>query len=352
VIYQARSFMRFKITFKFLFDIVLAIITMLFLVYNQLVIYGLKMGKGQLHIVLNTRTIDECMNDKQFPDSLRSQLLLVEEIRRYAIDSLGLNDSPNYTTVYDQQNKPAIWVVTACEPFALKAKEWEFPIIGSVPYKGFFKKEEAKHEQTTLLSLGFDTKLGTTGGWSTLGWFKDPILSNMLYQSEGGLAELIIHELTHSTIFIKNNIKHNENLANFVGEMGAQKFLAHKFGVGSEEYISYMNEQGDELTYINYILKGVKKLDMLYHSFNNRISVDEKKKIKEKLIIDIIWGVSKLSLVNKEKYFRISKHAIINKNAFFMEFIRYDSQRDYFYEELNRSSKGDIARFIKQQKNL
>jgi len=222
--------MNFKIKLKFLLECCIILTIAALMLFSQLVIYGLKMGKGQLHIVMNARPVQECLNDKDFPDSLKSKLILINEIRRYAIDSLSLKDSPNYTCVYDQHDKPAIWVVTACEPYSLHPKQWKFPIVGTVPYKGFFNKEEALNEQLKLNAEGYDTKLGSTNGWSTLGWFKDPILSNMLYQSPGNLAELIIHELTHSTIFIKNNVQHNENLANFVGETGAKKFLAYRFG--------------------------------------------------------------------------------------------------------------------------
>jgi len=318
--------------------------------YNQLLIYAIKMGKGQLHIVMNTRTIDECLKDAQFPDSLKRKLLLIQEIRRYAIDSLGLNNSPNYRNVYDQRNKPAIWVLTACEPFDLKVKGWKFPVVGLVPYKGFFKKEEAQQEQAILLMDGYDTKLGTTSGWSTLGWFKDPILSNMLLQNEGNIAELIIHELTHATIFIKDNVQHNENLANFVGETGARKFLLHRFGLNSIEYIRYLNQQQDELTYNNYILDGLKKLDSLYKSFNSQLSFHEKKERKEKLILTIVLGVSDLKLHNKFRYFKVSRQAITCKNAFFMEFARYDAQHDYFEQEFHKGAGGDIVKFINQQK--
>lgn len=343
---------RLKNTVKFLFNILFALFMCLAWLYSNLIIYGLKMGAGQVHIVMNARPIAICLSDPQFPDSLKNKLVLVQEIRKYAVDSLGLNDSPNYTSVYDQQDKPAIWVLTACEPFLLKPKEWKFPVLGAVPYKGFFKKEEGQVEQTMLASEGFDTKLGSTSGWSTLGWFKDPILSNMLYQSEGDLAELIIHELTHSTIFIKNDVQHNENLANFVGETGAKKFLQSKFSIHSPEYISYVNDQEDNLIYNNYILESVRKLKSLYASFDSNLTFSQKKKLKEQTILQIVAGVSNLKLADKFKYFNVSKRAITCKNAFFMEFVRYDSQHDYFEKELNKLPEKKLRDFIQRQKNL
>lgn len=346
-----RRVMRSKNTFKILFDIVLAFIIVLLLAYNRLIIYGLKMGKGQLSIVLNSRAINDCLNDSTFPDSLKNKLILIQEIRQYAIDSLGLVNSPNYNSVYNQQHKPAIWVLTAAEPFSLNAIEWKFPIVGLVPYKGFFDKDEAKVEQYKLLQKGFDTKLGTTSGWSTLGWFEDPILSNMLYQTPGELSNLIIHELTHATIFIKNDVQTNENLASFIGDMGAMKFLTYKFGVQSKEYIEYVNEQQDELTYNNYILHEMSRLDSLYKKFNSTTGIVEKKKKKTAIITAIVTGVSQLKLHNKLKYIRISKRAITCKNAFFMEFVRYDSERNKYAVELKNSFDGDIVNFIKHRKS-
>ncbi len=342
--------MKAKITLKILTDAVLAISCLLLICFNSLLIYGLKMGKGQVYIVMNSRPVEDCLKDKQFQDSLKKKLLLIEDIRKYAMDSLGLKNSPNYTSVYDQKNKPAIWVLTACEPFELKIKSWWFPVVGRVPYKGFFSKEEAEAEQVSLILQGYDTKLGSTNGWSTLGWFRDPILSTMLYQSEGNLAELILHELTHSTVFVKDNIQYNENLANFVGETGAKKFLAFKFGKKSAQFIRYTNEQQDELTYNQYILRSLKKLDSLYKTLTVDQRIYEKKSKKEKLILAIVLGVQDLALNNKIRYIKISKRALLCKNAFFMEFIRYDSEHDLFEEKFRRNAGSNLKTFIKQQK--
>ncbi len=338
--------MPLKNTLKILFDTCLIFFAGILMYYNQLVIYGLKMGKGQLHIVWNARPMEECLKDPALNDTLKSKLLLIQEIRKYAIDSLGLKNSVNYTTFYDQGQQPAIWVISACEPFELKVKAWKFPIIGSVPYKGFFNKEEARDEQYRLREDGYDTRLGTTSGWSTLGWFKDPILSNMIYQSEGNLAELIIHELTHSTIFIKDQIQHNENLANFVGETGAKKFLLSKYGLSSKEYVSYLHQQEDELLYNRYMLKSLSELDSLYKSFSPGQSPAEKIALKEKVLIRVVWGVSNLKLNDYARYLKISRNVIISKNAFFMEFMRYDSEHDYFEREMNEKAGGDLRKFI------
>src|SRR5688572_21409953 len=220
-----------KRVFKRILWSVLALVLILAIAYWDLLLYGIRQGRGQLNIVWNARPVDEFMKDPAFPDSLKARLRLIDEVRRYAIDSLGLKDTENYKTLYDQKGEEIMWVVTACEPFRLKAKEWDFPVLGSVPYKGFFNKKLALQLREELQREGWDVSIRNPGGWSTLGWFTDPILSKMLERSEGDLANLIIHEMSHSTIFVKDSVDFNENLSTFIGDRGAEKFLAYKYGV-------------------------------------------------------------------------------------------------------------------------
>jgi predicted aminopeptidase len=78
---------------------------------------------------LERKTSRTLFRDPTFPDSLKARLELINEIRKYAIDSLGLKDTENYKTLYDQKGEEVMWVVMASEPFALKPKEWTFPVV-------------------------------------------------------------------------------------------------------------------------------------------------------------------------------------------------------------------------------
>ncbi|MDH4058039.1 MAG: aminopeptidase, partial [Cyclobacteriaceae bacterium] len=75
----------------------------------SLIFYGISQGIGQLRIVWNARPIEEVLKDPGFPDSLKQKLHLIKEIKRFAIDSLGLNDSENYQTIYDQKGEELMW---------------------------------------------------------------------------------------------------------------------------------------------------------------------------------------------------------------------------------------------------
>ena len=331
---------------KLFFELSFLLIMAMCLIWHNLIIYGISQGKGQLSIVWNSQPIEEILKDASFPDSLKQKLKLIIEIKKYAVDSIGINPSNNYSIVYNQKHKPILWTVSACEPYSFKAKEWTFPFLGAVSYKGFFNKNEAKKEILTLKGDGYDVDVYSPSGWSTLGWFRDPILSDMLYKSEGQLANLIIHELTHGTIYVKNNVTFNENLANFIGDKGAENFLIFKYGINSKQFRDYEQSKSDEKYFNDYILKSTERLDSLYSSLSANDTEEMKKEKKTKLITDIVLGVNRLPLFNKKNYFRYSLQAFFEKNAFFMAFSRYDSQYEIFDKEYKEKYQSNLRKYL------
>jgi predicted aminopeptidase len=323
----------------------LAVIIVLVIAYWELVVYGIRQGKGQLNIVWNARPVEEVMADPTFPDSLKTKLTLIAQVRQYAIDSLGLKDTKNYKTLYDQRGEELMWVVTACEPFEFKAKEWKFPVVGSVPYKGFFDKEKAIALRDELNKEGWDTSIRNPGGWSTLGWFTDPILSKMLERSEGDLANLIIHEMVHATIFVKDSVDFNENLATFIGDRGAEQFLISMYGIESKEYKTYLGEDADFLKYSEHMLRGTELLDSLYNTMNTNDAIEQKAALKKTMIQKIVSQLDTLSLVlNPKPSSRFSEH--LPNNTYFINMKRYQSQQDVFWDDMNKNFKGDLSSYI------
>ena len=339
-----------KRIFRWILELTLLLLCVFAIIYKDLVLYGLSQGKGQLNIVWNAVPTEEILGDPNFPDSLKQKLVLIQEIRRFAVDSLGINNSDNYTTVYDQKGKAILWTVTACEPYELKPKEWRFPVLGSVSYKGFFYKPAAIREAMLMKDQGYDTDIGVTSGWSTLGFFKDPILSNMLYRSEGDLANLIIHELTHATLYVKSSVDFNENLASFVGDQGAQRFLKYKFGKDSKEYRHYMQDKKDEDRFNLYILRGAARLDSLYKMYEKHPEATNIAELKRNMIFDIVNGVDKLRFRNKKRFKRSVMRALSSKNAYFMMFIRYDSAQGIFEKEFREKFNSDLKLYLEYLK--
>ncbi|MEQ9048704.1 MAG: aminopeptidase, partial [Marinoscillum sp.] len=173
---------------------------------------------------------------------------------------------------------------------------------------------------------GLDVRIRTVGGWSTLGILKDPLLSNMLERNDGALAEVIIHELTHATLFVKNEVEFNENLASFIGEKGAEHFLISHFGDSSAQHLEYLQSQADSKTLTRIILKGATTLDSLYGTFNDTLSTPLKDSLKSNCIQGIADHLKNGAFYNA-RYQKIFDEVLPN-NAYFMAHRRYHDQED------------------------
>jgi len=330
---------------KWLLGGVLITLVVLIVIFWDLISYAARQGYGQFTIIWNARPVEEFLSDPEFPDSLKSRLNFISEVRRYSVDSLGLKDTENYKTMFDQKGKEIMWVVMACEKFRLKPKEWEFPIVGAVPYKGFFNEKLATELKEELEKEGWDVVVRNPGGWSTLGWFTDPILSKMLSRSEGDLANLIIHEMSHATIFVKDSVDFNENLATFIGDRGTEKFLIDKYGEDSKEYTTYMEEDRDYLKFVDHMLRGAKQLDSLYKSMDPADPIEGKLESKERVIRRIISSLDTLSLTLTSTPSKRFKNLLPN-NAYFMNFRQYQSKQDTFATEWKVKFDGDLRAYI------
>ena len=330
---------------------ILAILILLVAFNYKLVRYGIEQGLGQLEMVRNAVPIDDLLADPEYPDSLKQKLLLIKEIRRYAIDSLHLKDSKNYNAVYDLKGRPTAYVVQACEKYRIKKYLWKFPVVGKLPYKGFFDEEDAKKEAALLEKQGYDTRIAHPSGWSTMGWFTDPVLSTMLRRSEGELADLIIHELTHSTVFVKDNSELNENIADYVGENGAKRYLASKYGDTSAILFNYAAMITDNERMAMYFLRGAHKLDSLYQSADFIALPDnEKDTLKRAMIQDIINNVDTVNFVRiKPQRIQSSRMKNIN-NTFFTSYMTYYNRKDSLRMECQRDFGGDFMKHLESFK--
>ncbi|MEQ9468589.1 MAG: aminopeptidase [Ekhidna sp.] len=331
---------------KLLWGIV-AVLAIILILNREMVAYGLKQAKGQLSITFNTRPISEVLADSLVADSIKTQIGIVMEAREFAFDRLGLKQSDNYTTFYDQKGEVALWNLSASEPYALEPKLWSFPLLGSFPYKGFFDLENAKKEMAELEEQGYDARIRPVGGWSTLGWTKDPILSNMLERPEGALAELIIHELTHSTLFVKDQVEFNENLASFIGEKGAVLFLSEKYGKNSDPLFEYILAEDDSQTFRNQMLLATSKLDSLYQAIADMS--DSIKSIRKHILIDQIASSIDTLHFHNPRYYQAFRSGRPN-NAYFMSYLRYYSAKDSLENLFANSYESDLKRFIQGMK--
>ena len=331
----------------------LLIFTAILGVYHRdLLSYGWMQASGQVKILMNVEDVTDVMKDPTFPDSLKARIALIEEIKQFGVDSLGLSPSKNYTTFYNQHGKPLIWLITASERYKIEPYKWKFPIIGSFPYKGFFDSTRAVREEQELIKQGLDTDIGDVSAWSTLGYLKDPILSSMLKRKTGSLANLILHELTHGTLFVKNDLELNENLASFIGDQGAIQFLKFKYGLDSPELRTYEYSKKYNDAYSGHMLRGIARLDSLYSTFGpDPTASPQRDSLKNTLITNILDDADTLlsgkrTLTNKNRASSRPADEKLPNNAYFISYQTYKSKQNAFKVEFEQKFGGNIKKYL------
>lgn len=311
---------------------------------RELIGYGWLQLKGQLKVVNNAIPLEEFLELPSTTEEQKEKVKIILEAKAFAFDKLGINHTDNYSTIFDQEGKPSMYVVTACDLYYFKPRMWKFPIVGSVPYKGFFDLEKAREEANRVKDQEhLEVDIRTAGGWSTLGWFKDPVLSNMLNRSEGDLASLIIHELTHGTLFVKDSVTFNENLASFIGDKGAIMFLEDKYGEGSAQVEEFKESLKDEITFKNYMLKAAQHLDSVYKAMV-KLPIEEKEQLKTQALNEIRTNYDTLAFGSEvyQGYFENRTP----KNTFFMSMLRYNSQQQELERQLQNDFNGDLLAYL------
>tara|TARA_R110002096_G_scaffold295939_3_gene490325 strand:+ start:5151 stop:6194 length:1044 start_codon:yes stop_codon:yes gene_type:complete len=312
--------------------------------------YGIQQASGQVKIIWNTEKIAELKKDSSISDSLLKKFELIDQIRNFASDSLGLEVGTNYTTFYDQKGEAILWNVTASKAFKIEAYKWCFPIAGCFPYKGFFNKERASAEKKKLDQLGYDTELSEVSAWSTLGILSDPVLSSMFNRSVGKLAELIIHESTHATIYLKDSIEFNENLANFIGKKGADNFLIATYGKESTERKSYKEQLEKNEIFKSYMRKAIVKLKSNYATLDSNLTYIEKMKYKQQWIDELKFGLKNTNYFENDSIANERLAKFNPNNAYFTGFSTYSSQQEGMELLLENEFNGNLKSMIQAVK--
>ena len=176
-------------------------------------------------ILARRRPIPELVRDAGTPAPVRAKLQLVLAARAFAEDSVALRAGDSFTTYSQLDGDTLVLVLSGAYRDRLAPYTWWFPIVGRVPYKGFFDFAGARRSSRELEGRGFDVYLRPAAAFSTLGFFNDPLLSTTLRQDSLDLASTVIHETTHSTFFARGEAVFNESFANFVGARGAAAFF-------------------------------------------------------------------------------------------------------------------------------
>ncbi|HIF05376.1 MAG TPA: hypothetical protein EYQ64_00020 [Gemmatimonadetes bacterium] len=196
--------------------------------------YVIRAGIAEAKILRARRPIPDVILDPTTDERTKTKLTFVMEARNYAIEEVKLDVGRSYTSYTQLESDTLALVLSAAHQAQLTPRTWWFPIVGSVPYKGYFSENAATREQAKLEEDGFDTFLRPTAAFSTLGWFADPLLSTLIRLDEVDLVETVLHELSHNHLFVKGQVRFNESYATFVGRAGAVEFFCTREGGGPD----------------------------------------------------------------------------------------------------------------------
>jgi predicted aminopeptidase len=305
--------------------------------------YVLRASWEEAKILQARRPITKVIADPRTDEETRGKLALVLEARAYAADTLKLNAGKSYTLFSRVESDTLALVLSAAYQDRFQAKTWWFPIVGRVPYKGYFDEGDARREIRRLEAEGYDTYLRPTAAFSTLGWFNDPLLSTLLRYDEVGLANTVIHELFHNTFYAPGQAAFNESLANFVGARGAIDFFCGRDGPEAATCRRARDEWDDDLLFGAFMNDMVKELEAVYG--DSARTREEKLRLRQE-----VFGAAKeryareirprLKVGNYDRFLRdeLNNATLISRRLY------YD--RLDLFERVYASRGGDLKRAV------
>lgn len=225
--------------------------------------YVLKQAWYQNNLINGREPVAAVRADPKTPADLRAKLDLTTDVLKYA-HAQGLHTERSYRYFIDTPQRAVSFIVQAAEPDALKFKTWWFPVVGRVPYLGFFDEKDRNREARKLEAEGWDVAIGGAAAFSSLGFFEDPLYRPMLKEDDAGLIHLLFHELTHRTFWSSGSATFNENLAEYVGLFLTRRYLQEKGR--SEDFAAFVAGRRDKALFREWLAALRKELTALYGS--------------------------------------------------------------------------------------
>jgi predicted aminopeptidase len=296
----------------------------------------------EAHLLWNRKPITQVLENPRLSPKVRERLQTVLAVRKFAADNLGLRVGGAYRSVSQVDRNAVVWVLMAAPRDSLQPYVWWFPIVGYVPYRGYFHKEKAEAEAAAMESRGYDTFVRPAIAFSSLGFFDDPVLSNLLELNRVELAGVLIHELFHRTFFLASDAMFDESSANWIGNQGAVDFFARTEGENSADTAAARAIYQSDMRFAAFLLQEQARLLRLYAS---GLKHQEMLRRREQLFtaINTDYVALKPELSGLER-FDLDKQKL--NNAVLLNYLLYFHDLDNF-AALQRMHHGDTRATIK-----
>jgi predicted aminopeptidase len=292
-------------------------------------------GRGQLALMNHGKPIDQVIQDPMTDPRLAELLSQIADVRLFCKE-MGLKETPNYREYVKLDRESVVYVVTVSDSLEFKVKIFSFPIAGSFNYIGWFNRDDAIEFGRRYVDEGKDVDIRGASAYSTLGWFKDPLLSTMIPTEDGviqkdALAELVnvvIHESVHATLYLNHQSYFNESLAVFVADELTRRYFESRNLTRSPEWTSYLAREQIRNKTRSRLLQAYADLNTVYAS---SLSPEEKRLKKTEY----------LEKLRKEVGFKRP----IN-NATLIQ-VRTYHDGDHGFDRLFQDSGKDLKRFLR-----
>ncbi len=310
--------------------------------------YYTTQGYYLLNYSYSGKKINTLLKDSMLPNETRQLLQHVQEIRSFSKDTFSLNLGKSYTRYVELNRNYLLSVLQASPKTKIEAYHWPYPFVGRLPYRGFYILDDAKQEAKKLQKKGYDTYIRGVRAFSTLGVLPDPLYSFMKLYSEYDLAETLIHEQVHATIWLKKQSSFNEQLATFIGRKGAEEYITKKYGRNSDQYKERKIHEKESVIFRKLLLEIKDTLNAMYS--DNNLTEEEKLSQKKEILKTFQDSFEK----NYDSLFATDIYKNINftkyNNAFFALISIYEENTSLFEDAYLRCMS--ISRFIQETKLL
>lgn len=224
--------------------------------------YYVQAARGQLDLLTRRQPLAQVLADETTPAETRRLLGRAQDIRRFAVEALGLPDNASYSRYADLKRTHVVWNVVATPEFSLEPIQSCFLLIGCLDYRGYFSEAQAQASAAALRDRGYDVIVTGSAAYSTLGWFEDPLLSTMLRWDEARLAAVMFHELAHQQLYLPGDSDFNESFASVVEEVGARRWLSQH--AGADALVAWEAERLRQRQFSELVAGARNRLQRLY----------------------------------------------------------------------------------------
>lgn len=311
--------------------------------------YVTEQGRRYLELMARAVPNTKALADPHTSPGIRALLERVGDVRSFATGELGLKKTKSYTSIVMLDSDRLVTAVSACAALSFDRYQWRYPLIGSFPFRAYFSPREAQEEEARLKAAGLDAIARPVDAFSTLGWFSDPLFSFMENESEADIADVIIQELTHATIFVRSEGDFDEEISAFAGDEGSLLWLESKYGKGSPPVEELRRDRADDAAFYAWLRGTADELQKVYASGS---SAAEKRDLKAKIIASRAadFRIEYADHFKTDRYKDFPMERI--NNAYLDLFRIYEGEPSLYKDYLEKVCGSSMRQFIVEIKRI